>query len=401
MDRQAAARERYDRLKQTLADEKKVRTRIRGVRIAGIVFAGAWLVVPALLWDVDLASVAQPEFFRTPTPHEAYGLALPRDGSPERETTDPARVPGVSSNGDPVHMSLARAWKAASRRAVDAPASVEASYREIGTFPVDLPQALGLRLRVPEGQRLRLALDQQGLSSGRVFIDLFRAAPEETVSERGGRSPAPALVRGEELEGGRWSFDAVEAGVYVVRIQPELGGVERYDLSVQVGAPWRFPVDRAGVGDIGSVFGDPRDGGRRQHHGVDIFAPRGTPVLAASDGYVRSVDTTNIGGRVVWQREEGGGYSIYYAHLDQILVQDGQRLQAGDTVGLVGNTGNARTTPPHLHFGAYRRGPRDPWNLILPIPPALPAPRYRAVQNDGEWGYVEADSFPILNAQGS
>jgi hypothetical protein len=105
---------------------------------------------------------------------------------------------------------------------------------------------------------------------------------------------------------------------------------------------------------------------------VDIFAPRGTPALSAADGYVTSVDTTEIGGRVVWQREADGGHSIYYAHLDRPLVESGQRLQAGDTVGLVGNTGNARTTPPHLHFGAYRRGPVDPWDLILPIPPRVP-----------------------------
>jgi murein DD-endopeptidase MepM/ murein hydrolase activator NlpD len=132
-----------------------------------------------------------------------------------------------------------------------------------------------------------------------------------------------------------------------------------------------FPVAGGGEDDIGGVFGDPRDGGSRRHHGVDIFKPRGTPVLAAADGVISSVDTTEIGGRVVWLRESHGRHSIYYAHLETPLVEDGQRVQAGDTVGLVGNTGNARTTPPHLHFGAYRRGPQDPWDLILPQPPAL------------------------------
>ncbi|MGY8915482.1 MAG: peptidoglycan DD-metalloendopeptidase family protein, partial [Flavobacteriales bacterium] len=46
----------------------------------------------------------------------------------------------------------------------------------------------------------------------------------------------------------------------------------------------------------------------------------------------------------------------YYAHLDSIIARDGQRVKRGDTLGLVGNTGNARTTPPHLHFGIYGRG---------------------------------------------
>ncbi|MGD2123720.1 MAG: M23 family metallopeptidase, partial [Gemmatimonadota bacterium] len=71
-------------------------------------------------------------------------------------------------------------------------------------------------------------------------------------------------------------------------------------------------------------------------------------------------------------READGRKSIYYAHLDEPLVEDGQQVQAGDTIGLVGNTGNARTTPPHLHFGAYQRGAMDPWDLILPIPPEPP-----------------------------
>jgi len=165
-------------------------------------------------------------------------------------------------------------------------------------------------------------------------------------------------------------------------------------VTVQVGAPWVFPVVGGGEEDIGGVFGDPRDGGDRDHHGVDIFKPRGTPVLAAADGRVTSVDTTDIGGRVVWQRESDGRHSIYYAHLDKPLVHSGQRLQAGDTVGLVGNTGNARTTPPHLHFGAYRRGPVDPWSLILPAPPAIPEVTV-ALDALGEEGRVRGDGVRL------
>jgi murein DD-endopeptidase MepM/ murein hydrolase activator NlpD len=281
---------------------------------------------------------------------------------------------------------------------------VGGAYREIGAFPASPPQALGLQVQVPEGQRLRLRIESEEggfSSSGRVFVDVYRSAPEELRGVELQENPRPALLRGEVMEGGNWSFDAEEMGRYVVRIQPEYGGLQRYDLSVQIGAPWRFPVAGAGEGDIGSFFGDSRDGGRRDHHGVDIFARRGTPVLAAADGLVRSVDTTEIGGRVVWQREADGRHSIYYAHLDEILVRDGQRLQAGDTVGLVGNTGNARTTPPHLHFGAYRRGPRDPWNLILPIPPETPRPVYRALRSDGSWTVRDEGSPAWLNAGGT
>jgi hypothetical protein len=117
--------------------------------------------------------------------------------------------------------------------------------------------------------------------------------------------------------------------------------------------------------DIGSTFGDPRDGGARAHHGVDIFAPRGTPVLAADSGITRRVGTNARGGNVVWLRDHRG-HSLYYAHLDRHAVVEGVRVEIGDTIGFVGNTGNARSTPPHLHFGIYRRGegPIDPWWFV-------------------------------------
>jgi hypothetical protein len=99
--------------------------------------------------------------------------------------------------------------------------------------------------------------------------------------------------------------------------------------------------------DIGSRFGAPRDAGARSHHGIDIFARRGTPVVAAATGVVNRVNVTDIGGKVVWVRDVLGN-SLYYAHLDSQAVSSGMRVNVGDTLGFVGNTGNARTTPPHL-----------------------------------------------------
>ena len=126
------------------------------------------------------------------------------------------------------------------------------------------------------------------------------------------------------------------------------------------------------MGSIQSVFGAERDGGRRQHHGVDIFARRGTPVLSASDGRVSRVRETPVGGKVVWVRVPVHEASLYYAHLDSQHVSNGQMVERGDTVGFVGNTGNARTTPPHLHFGLYRRGPVDPYPFLDPPRRELP-----------------------------
>jgi len=424
MDRQAAAKQRYEGLKKALTDDRKVRKKTRRTRVMGLAVLGVWVIVPALLFDVDLDSVAAPEFFRRPTPHEAHLLTLLGAGS------------AVGAD----ETAVVRKWEAAAFRAIDFPISIGSAYQEVGVFPLEDPQAFGLRVHIPEGQRLRLRVDSEGGDPGGLFVDVFRAAPDSlrqparepssgsaaalgsgsaaalgsgpaaalgsgpavdlASSPAADLTPRPAFVLSGEMEDGRWHFDPPEAGDYVLRLQPELGMGGRYRAALQIGAPWIFPVAGAGESDIGGVFGDPRDGGGREHHGVDIFRPRGTPVLAASDGRVTSVDTTEIGGRVVWLREVEGGHSIYYAHLETPLVRDGQRLHAGDTVGLVGNTGNARTTPPHLHFGAYRRGPVDPWNLILPIPPGIPDVRV-GLDALGREGQVAGDGALIRVAPNS
>ena len=386
MDRQTEAKIRYERLRETLADEKKNRRKALWARSAGIIMVGVWAIVPVLSWDVNLEEAAQAEFFRRPTPHEAHLLAL------------------VSES--PGENSPARRWEAEAYRSIDRPFVMDRAYLEEGLFLQEVPQAIGVRVHIPEGQRLRLELDAQwdeDVDQGRqdrLFVDVFRAAPRGDEWAEGDPDPRPAFLKGEEFEGGRWTFDPSRGGDFVLRIQPELKTQALYVASLRVGARWDFPVANSGRSDIGSVFGDPREGGAREHHGVDIFSPRGTAALAAADSRVTRVDTTNIGGRVVWLREAEGGHSIYYAHLDKPLVRRGQQLQAGDTVGLVGNTGNARTTPPHLHFGAYRRGPVDPWDLIIPVPPE--APRLRVDRTLlGAEGQTRGGDVRLRNAPSS
>lgn len=132
-----------------------------------------------------------------------------------------------------------------------------------------------------------------------------------------------------------------------------------------------FPVAGKSNNAIKSFWGVARDGGRRSHEGNDIFADRGHPVIAAADGRISSVRDRGLGGKQIWLRDELTASSHYYAHLDSQLVSSGQRVSRGDTIGLVGNTGNARTTPPHLHFGIYKAGGAvDPkpfiWQISIP-----------------------------------
>jgi murein DD-endopeptidase MepM/ murein hydrolase activator NlpD len=200
-----------------------------------------------------------------------------------------------------------------------------------------------------------------GKPADEVFVDLFRPTElrQERVAGRLPRSAEPAF-----------HIDAVEGGDYILRVQPTLGAAGVYDIAVETAPLLAFPVKGVDERAIWSGFGAERDGGRREHRGVDIFAPRGTPVLAATDGFITRVETTRRGGNVIWMQPLFGNMRVYYAHLDEQWVTPGDFVVEGEPLGAIGNTGNARTTPPHLHFGVYvrrpgvRGGARDPAEFL-------------------------------------
>lgn len=204
----------------------------------------------------------------------------------------------------------------------------------------------------------------------RLFLDLFAPEEEQEASPPSFRHVASADSGEAGLE-----IEADRDREFVLRLQPELLRGGRYRLTVRQEATLAFPLPGRDVDAIRSDFGAPRDAGRRAHDGVDLFAPRGSPAVAAAAGRVR-VGTNRLGGRVIWLRDARGDQTLYYAHLDSQTVRNGDRVARGDTVGLVGNTGNARTTPPHLHFAIYRRGegPVDPFPFIHAPPDEAPAP---------------------------
>jgi peptidoglycan LD-endopeptidase LytH len=112
------------------------------------------------------------------------------------------------------------------------------------------------------------------------------------------------------------------------------------------------PVDGLAPRRIADTFGAPRSGGRR-HEGLDLFARRGTPVRSTTQGVILHRGLNNLGGVTVSVLGPGG-QRHYYAHLDRWAgAPEGAWVEAGEIIGYVGNTGNARTTPPHLHYGIY------------------------------------------------
>lgn len=137
-----------------------------------------------------------------------------------------------------------------------------------------------------------------------------------------------------------------------------------------VGPAYAGPPGVCPVGPVHS-FADtwhaPRSGGR-QHQGTDVFAPYGSPAYAVVDGVIDKWSDGGLGGIALWLRGDDGD-RYYYAHNAANIAQVGQRVRAGEQIAYVGTTGNAATTPPHIHFEAHFRGgpPTNPYPWLAAI----------------------------------
>lgn len=247
---------------------------------------------------------------------------------------------------------IGQRWIEEGESVLQIPIAPTLPYVEEGILIATDVMALGYQLELTRGEQV--IVEVTSADGFRVFADLYEPMDAEGLSER-------RLSSADST--GLLSWDVRRTKSYLLRIQPEILAEGSYSLRIRTDASLVFPVAGHTTASVQSLFGVERDGGRRSHHGIDIFARRGTPVVAVRDGRVTRVQTTGRGGKQVWLRDDVG-HNFYYAHLDSQLVREGQLVQPGDTLGLVGNTGNARTTPPHLHFGIYQGGPHDPWPFV-------------------------------------
>jgi murein DD-endopeptidase MepM/ murein hydrolase activator NlpD len=137
------------------------------------------------------------------------------------------------------------------------------------------------------------------------------------------------------------------------RTSPTLGGEEAvtaYSSPVPmtgISVPSRMPLEGAALTSGFGMRTHPVLGGRRQHHGIDLAAPTGTPVYATADGVIGRADWYSSYGLYI-SINHGGSMETRYAHLSRLAVAAGDNVKKGDLIGYVGSTG--RSTGPHLHY---------------------------------------------------
>lgn len=277
---------------------------------------------------------------------------------------------------------MAQLWVRAGERALKDSIVVPLPYSESGYFRAAEPDARSYTFVAREGQVLTINGAIQSRDQSKIFLELF--------SRRNGRWVAVSHADSSLT----MSYEFAKNDTCRLRIQPELLANVFYTLNVSVTPVLINPVAGAGNRSIGSFYGADRDGGKRKHEGVDIFAKKGTPVIAPTDGYISKVGTSKLGGKVVWLQDRKRNHSYYFAHLDQQLVKAGARVSRGDTLGTVGNTGNARNTPSHLHFGIYQSRSKDPIDYIqtledmaeaLPWDTTLTRPDFRVMTKQAKF----------------
>jgi len=112
-------------------------------------------------------------------------------------------------------------------------------------------------------------------------------------------------------------------------------------------------------------------GGTRPHEALDILAPRGTPVLSAANGRVLKLFDSKPGGLMVYAADSSEQFILMYGHLDAYTpgLADGQTRRQGQQLGVVGTTGNAAVTMPHLHFAIARTTDLRQWWKGTPVNP--------------------------------
>jgi murein DD-endopeptidase MepM/ murein hydrolase activator NlpD len=194
-------------------------------------------------------------------------------------------------------------------------------------------------------------LTSAGMFPGEPGLLSRNASPERTELHSTSRTSAPAPFS---------PFDSVPLETASLSGEPRIraarGGAEESIRTpgsefAATRRPLLIPVAGVRPEDLVDTYTHARSEGRR-HDAIDIMAPHGTLVLAAAEGTVLKLFQSEQGGITLYQLDPDQRTLYYYAHLDRYApgIAEGMRLRQGDTVGYVGDTGNAGAGNYHLHF---------------------------------------------------
>jgi murein DD-endopeptidase MepM/ murein hydrolase activator NlpD len=253
------------------------------------------IIIFSLLFFVS-CTTSGPAIFGKQSLHEQYGKKLSNAGLKET--------------------ALGRSWFTEAEKALSQPLSVTLPFKQRGYFAPDKPRAIGLAFTAKRGSKLVFSLVQNPVNGFVIYGELWRRATNGDYK----------LLSSLDTAQSGFSYVAEDVSTLILRLQPELLGSGEYTLSIAVEPSLGFPVSGKSA-RVGSVWGDRRDAGARSHEGIDIFAPKRTPVVASANGTVNRVEETAIGGKVVWLKPDGQPLNLYYAHLDEQLVTAGQNVK--------------------------------------------------------------------------
>lgn len=195
--------------------------------------------------------------------------------------------------------------------------------------------------------------------AGGSLIELADGENQRDTTHPADAAPSPSPTPGEDgTARPATALDAAAAGAP--------NAIELRELVI--------PVLNVRAQDLTDTFTDERGNAQRMHEAIDIMAPRGTTVIAATPGRIEKLFRSKAGGNTIYVRSNDGQTIYYYAHLDKYAegLREGQRIRRGQRLGSVGSTGNASDDAPHLHFAILRTTADADWwepaNAVNPYP---------------------------------
>lgn len=202
-----------------------------------------------------------------------------------------------------------------------------------------------------------------------VARDTTRSAIADPTLRPGDQSPDPAtMIRGtpeavvDAMRADTVRMLTIVDSTPVARPSESDFDVLRRELGI--------PVQGIAASALRNSYDELR-GGTRSHEAMDIAAPRGTPVLSATNGRVLKLFNSKPGGLMVYAADSSDRFILMYGHLDAYApgLAEGQALRKGQQIGTVGTTGNAPLGTPHLHFAIARSGDTKQWYKGSPLNP--------------------------------